>query len=261
MTTGGVTAKTDVADARRAVDANPRWYHTIEVAPEVVTPGLVDLRRIAPKLLPADLSGTRALDCGTFDGFWAFELERRGAEVAAIDVEKLELAEWPPLRRPQLERKIAPMNVALGQGFRIAAGLLGSNVRRYECNIYDLSPGAVGGEVDLAFCGALLQHLRDPVRALERILTTMRPGGQLIACEQISLLDTLRAPRTPVARFSAVRTNFSWWIPNYAALWSWLVAAGFQDVRRLGVHRVRAHERSVRNWVCGVEATRPSAIR
>nr|MBA2506600.1 methyltransferase type 11 [Thermoleophilaceae bacterium] len=72
--------------AREAVAANPHWYHSIEVAPGVVTPGQVDLRGTAEKLLPPSLASTRALDVGTFDGFWAFEMERRGAEVVAIDV-------------------------------------------------------------------------------------------------------------------------------------------------------------------------------
>ena len=31
------------------------WYHTIEIAPGVRTPGLVDLRSIAPRVLPDDL--------------------------------------------------------------------------------------------------------------------------------------------------------------------------------------------------------------
>ena len=52
---------------------NPRWYHTIELAPGEVTPGLVDLRAVAPRVLPARIEG-RALDVGTYDGFWAFEM-------------------------------------------------------------------------------------------------------------------------------------------------------------------------------------------
>ena len=47
----------------------------------VVTPGLFDHRPLVPQYgLPESLSGKRALDVATFDGFWAFELERRGAE-------------------------------------------------------------------------------------------------------------------------------------------------------------------------------------
>jgi hypothetical protein len=96
-----------VADAReveRAVNEHSSWYHTLELAPGVITPGYVDTRDIASKILPDDLSGLRALDVGTFDGFWAFEMERRGAATVAIDVGSIDAAEWPPLNRERLLR-------------------------------------------------------------------------------------------------------------------------------------------------------------
>src|SRR5215212_12012394 len=88
-----------IESARDAVAANPVWYHTIELAPGVITPGYVDMRPVAERLLPDDLSGKRALDIGTFDGFWAFEMERRGAEVTAIDVDDVQQYDWPPRMR------------------------------------------------------------------------------------------------------------------------------------------------------------------
>jgi tRNA (mo5U34)-methyltransferase len=64
------------------------WYHTLELAPGVETPGFFDLRPLLREFpLPPSLAGMRCLDVGTFDGFWAFAMERRGAaEVVAIDV-------------------------------------------------------------------------------------------------------------------------------------------------------------------------------
>jgi tRNA (mo5U34)-methyltransferase len=61
------------------------WYHTLELAPGVVTPGMFDLRPYVSRYgLPERLDGKRVLDIGTWDGFWAFEMERRGAaEVVA----------------------------------------------------------------------------------------------------------------------------------------------------------------------------------
>ena len=84
---------------------NPAWYHTLEVAPGVVTDGYVDWRAKAAAILPDDLSGKRCLDVGTYDGFWAFEMERRGGEVVAIDVDELNAADWPPVNRAKLERR------------------------------------------------------------------------------------------------------------------------------------------------------------
>jgi hypothetical protein len=71
-------ATTD-AEAARARVAELDWWHTIEVAPGVVTPGGWDLRPTAERLpWPPSLAGMRCLDIGTMDRFWAFELERRG---------------------------------------------------------------------------------------------------------------------------------------------------------------------------------------
>ena len=142
------------------------WYHTIELAPGVVTPGRVDWRRYVSRVLPADMSGLRALDVGTFDGFWAFEMERRGADVVAIDVDSVGAVELPPPQRARLEDDAAASGFELGRGFRLASEALGSSVERVACDVYDLEPALIGGQVDVAFVGALLEHLRDPVRAL-----------------------------------------------------------------------------------------------
>ena len=55
------------------------WYHTLELPGGDVTPGIFDLRPYVARYgIPERLDGMRALEVGTWDGFWAFELERRG---------------------------------------------------------------------------------------------------------------------------------------------------------------------------------------
>ena len=173
---GGQT--TGEASALRALERNPElWYHTIELAPGIATPGSIDLREASKRVLPERMEGMRALDVATFDGFWAFEMERRGAQVVAIDLEQIEQAEFPPPHREALEQEAAAQEFELGHGFRVAAEALSSEVRRIPHNVYELGPEVVGGEVEFAFCGALLLHLRDPVRALERIAASLRPAA------------------------------------------------------------------------------------
>jgi SAM-dependent methyltransferase len=212
-----------------------------------VTPGRIDLRATAGKVLPAGLSGQRALDIGTFDGFWAFEMERRGAEVVAIDVPTLESAEWPTVNRERLEATAREWDLELGRGFRLAAEALGSAVERVECPVNELTPDRIGGPVDFVFSGAILLHLRDPVGALERMHDALTPGGQLVLLEPFSPARTLRAPRRPVAEFQPLATPFNWWLPNLAGLKAWLTAAGFERVERLGLHRPPAMKR-MRQW-------------
>lgn len=82
-------AITDPTVIRRLIAEHGRWWHEIEVAPGIVTPGDDSNRMKLPILdrlgLALDLSGRRALDIGCSDGFFSFELERRGADVVAID--------------------------------------------------------------------------------------------------------------------------------------------------------------------------------
>ena len=85
--------------------ASNTWYHTIDLGEGIVTPGMFDHRPAVDRyLLPDDLSGMRCLDVGTMDGFWAFEMERRGAaEVLATDVVGVDDLDWPPRWRVQVE--------------------------------------------------------------------------------------------------------------------------------------------------------------
>jgi len=200
------------------------------------------------------MSGLRALDVGTFDGFWAFEMERRGAAVTAIDVDRLDDVDLPPPQRARLERDAAAGGFRLGLGFRLASELLGSSAERVTCNVYDLEPARVGGQVDFAFVGAILEHLRDPVGALERVRSTLRPGGVLVVVERISPRTTLLSPRAAVASFQPLVSNFTWWCPNVAGLLAYLRTAGFEDVRRSGRLMRPPMARGMRATFCHVEA-------
>jgi len=236
-----------------AIEANPGWYHTIELAPGVVTPGHIDLRGTAAKVLPGDLTGKRALDVGTFDGFWAFEMERRGADVVAIDVPALEAAEWPAVNRERLEATAREWGLELGRGFRLASEALRSSVERVECHVQELAADRIGGPVDFVFSGAILLHLRDPVGALENIHSVLEPGGSLVILEPFSPRTTLRSPRGPVADFQPLATPFNWWLPNLAALRAWLAAAQFEGIKRLGFHRPPSVEQ-MRQWMVAYTA-------
>jgi len=109
-----------VSAAAAAAIRGLRWWHVIEVAPGVLTPGAWDLRRTAERLpWPASLDGLRCLDVGTMDGFWAFELERRGAgDVVAIDLADPARQDAPVARR---RRESTPPPSRRGVTFRVAA--------------------------------------------------------------------------------------------------------------------------------------------
>src|SRR5256885_982858 len=147
-------------DARARLDAHPFWYHTIDVAPGATTKGWFDLRHSLDFVPFPDVAGKRCLDIGTFDGFYAFEMERRGAaEVVAIDVEDHEEWDWPPDARDDPDRDPGMSGPPKGAGFRLIAELIESKVDWRPLNIYDLNPAEIG-TFDVVVCGTLLLHLR-----------------------------------------------------------------------------------------------------
>ena len=229
-----MNAAADPARAREAVASNPLWYHTIDVAPGVSTPGVFDLRPVADRLPWPDVKGKRCLDVGTYDGFLAFELERRGAaEVVATDIS--DHAEWDHEVRlgGQSTELLEEIAGEKGAGFAIARELLGSSVQKEEINAYDLSPGRLG-RFDVVVCGSLLLHLRDPLRALAAIRSVCSDLFMSIA--QVDLALTRMHPRRPLANVDGTSGRGQWWVANVAGHLRMLEAAGFDVQRSTGIY-------------------------
>jgi len=218
-------APTGGDELHRAIEAHP-WYHSIELAPGVVTPGWFDTRAVASRLpLPPDLSGARCLDIGTFDGFWAFEMERRGAaEVLAIDVLDPRQWDWPVGSDDAVVAAIGERKSG-GSGFETAHRALGSRVARHELNVYDLGPDL--GTFDFVYVGSILLHLRDPVRALERVASVCT--GSALIVDAVDIVLSKLFPRRACAGFDGIGRPW-WWKPNTAALGRMVEAAGFDIV-------------------------------
>jgi tRNA (mo5U34)-methyltransferase len=210
------------------------WYHTMELAPGKVTEGMFDLRPYLDRYgLPDSLEGKRCLDVGTWDGFWAFEMERRGGEVVAVDLDDERALDYPPRRRPHTFP-----DEPRGQNFALAAETFGSKVERRVVSIYDARPEDLG-TFDFAFCGSVLIHLRDQFLALERIAGLVHPGGQFISAEPYYR----RGARLPIAisRYRVDRPqDIVFWEPNPRAWRRMIWSAGFDDVREYGRFRLRA---------------------
>jgi tRNA (mo5U34)-methyltransferase len=209
------------------------WYHTLEL-PGVTTEGLFDMRQfVAEYRLPDSLAGKRVLEVGTWDGFWAFEFERRGAEVVAIDLDDEEDLDWPPRRRtpdPSLVR---------GVGFRLAKEMLDSKVERVVKSVYDATPEELG-TFDMVFCGSVLLHLRDQLLALSRIADLVKPGGVFVSAEEYEPVTDLIP--FPVARFRGNRDSaVVFWVPSRRAWRQMLWHSGFDRVQEVKRFTMRAN--------------------
>jgi len=192
-----------------------RWFHSIDLGHGIVTPGVDrSARRLRRLGMPASLTGLSVLDVGTFDGFYAFEAERRGGRVVATDT-----AVW---RNPDIGKS----------GFNLARRVLGSSVEDREVDVLELSPETVGS-FDLVLFLGVLYHLPNPLLALERVASVAR--GQLIMETHVDLLGS----RRPAAAFypgTELQDDASnWWGPNLAAAKGMLQAVGFARVEVVSV--------------------------
>ncbi len=220
-----------VDEMQRAVDDHPFWYHTIDVAPGVTTKGWFDLRPVVDLMPWPDVRGKRCLDIGTFDGYLAFELERRGAsEVVAVDVEDHLLWDWPPdYRSAELARDPGFSGPPKGTGFRLIAEMTGSKVDWRPINIYDLDPAELG-TFDVVVLGSLLLHLRDPLRGLEAVRSVT--SGVLLSSDQIEASLTLLGREKPLFTLNGSGGDCQWFNFNAAGHERLLYAAGFAIEQR-----------------------------
>lgn len=206
------------------------WWHTIDL-PDGATDGSWDLRPLAPKLPWPDLAGSRCLDVGTADGFWAFELERRGAaSVLATDVSSYFQSQC----RPRFEH---------------ARDALGSRVAYEERSVYDLD-----GEFDLALMGYVLQVVTDPLGALEAV---RRVSAQLLLLDTVSLPLSLLP--SPLARIDARSDGGEWFVFNPRGLRKAFELAGWTVVAQTAILRDGSHpgwkERAgIRGRACAILA-------
>jgi tRNA (mo5U34)-methyltransferase len=225
-------------DLRKRVKDHPLWYHVLELSPGIETPGWFDLRPIVDSLPWPDVANKRCLDIGTYDGYLAFEMERRGAaEVVAVDIADHDKWDWPPELRAKGGAELARLaGPDKGAGFRLAHEAIGSRVDRREISIYDLDPDEIG-KFDVVVCGSLMLHLRDPLRALEAVRTVT--SGLFMSSETIDLPLTLTHPRKAVARLLGVGELCQWWIPNAQCHQRMLRSSGFEIVQATKPYAIR----------------------
>ena len=123
------------------------WYHSIELPDGQIIQGMIGIDALKARLaafpIPEDLSGKRALDVGAWTGWCSFEMERRGAEVMAVDCVEFE-------------------------EFRDAHRMTGSSVDYRILDVEELTAATVGLFDYVLFFG-VLYHLRNPLLGLEKI--------------------------------------------------------------------------------------------
>ena len=205
-------------------------YHSFRLPDGRILEGAVSLRylegRVASFGLPEDLTGERVLDIGPWDGYFTFEMERRGAEVTAIDYVDLDT-------------------------FRELHHAFHSKARYQRLDVYELDP-ARHGTFDIVLCLGVLYHLKHPLLALEKICAVTR-GTCILETFIIegAAWQNGQRPRYPYAEFyeraELAGQLDNWTGPTVGAVEAWIRAAGFAEAEVLAVSdetgRFAAHRR------------------
>lgn len=206
------------------------WYHSINLGHGVITPGAFDHHPyLSDYYLPERLDGMRVLDVATFDGFWAFEFERRGAaKVVALDIEKVNDLDLPPVVKAKMSEE--ELEKISGKGFERAREILGSKVHREILNVYDISPDRLG-KFDIVFCGDLLLHLMNPMKALQNIYSVVTQYALIIDIFDPNL-DQYGANNTVLHHGGGIK-GCIWWVFSKGCLKQMILNAGFRKVELL----------------------------
>jgi tRNA (mo5U34)-methyltransferase len=157
--------------ARRVLRKVPFWFHTFALNREqgIYTPGAARDHRYRVRALPSDFSGMRVLDVGSFDGFYAFLAEARGAErVVAVDNEQY---------RAWVEARWG-VRLRGGEGFRAIRELLGSGVEYRPLDAFELD--VLEELFDLVYCCGILHRVENPLGLLRVLRRRLAEGGSVL---------------------------------------------------------------------------------
>jgi tRNA (mo5U34)-methyltransferase len=202
------------------------YYHSIELPDGSVIPGLQSIEtqrsRIAQFPIPQDLRGKRVLDIGAWDGWFSFEMERRGASVVAVD--------------------------ATNQTrFLEAKAMLNSKVEHVVADICHLTPRDIG-YFDIVLFFGVLYHLKHPMLALERVCELSTD----LACIESFVTNEDPFGPVPAMEFyegTQLAGQFDNWVgPNIPCLLAMCRTAGFARVEFKSVVDFRAHVICHRKW-------------
>jgi len=206
------------------------FWHSFELPDGSLIEGVTSLEALKQRLaqfpIPADLTGKRALDIGCWDGWYSFELERRGAQVVAID-------NWDNPR------------------FRQMHAAYGSRVDYRQLDMYELTPARIG-RFDLVLFMGVLYHLKHPLLALERVCalaTDLAAVDSFVLGEKHFAADILARPILEFYETDEMggQTD-NWFGPSVPALLAMCRVAGFARVELRTVSDYGAGVACYRKW-------------
>jgi tRNA (mo5U34)-methyltransferase len=207
---------------KQKIEEYDRWFHSLDLGNGLFTSGAATQKALEKRLrslqIPGELTDMTFLDIGSWDGYYAFEAEARGASrVMATDY-------------------FCWVGAGSGRkdGFLLAREILGSKVEDKNIEVQDLSPATVG-MWDIVLFSGIFYHMRDPIQAMHAAASVASKCMIVethIDHDDMSQPMMRYVPRDPNLPKSHETSNY--WRPNSAMILVLLRELGFSRVE----HRV-----------------------
>ena len=219
------------------------FYHTMELPGHGVLEGRDwDLRAGVDEYLgKVDFAGQRVLEIGPASGFLTFEMEKRGADVASVEVTEEHGWDFVPYPAEKLQDVFGPRRIVMQQlknSYWFSHAAHGSKAKVYYGDVYNL-PDALG-QFDIAVMAAVLLHCRDPLRIVEQC-------GRIARLLIITDGFHVDLEGAPVCRLVPTPEKFlwdTWWHFSTQFFTQFLKVMGFtstQTSTHQQYHRGKAH--------------------
>ncbi len=228
------------------------FYHTMDVPGHGTIAGEWDLRgRVDEYLGHEPLRGCRVLEVGTASGFLCFEMERRGAHVVAYDLSPSTPWDIVPYAGLDVESTHAVRAQHVGRinaSWWLCRHAYGSSARMVYGTAYAV-PAEIG-PIDVCTFGAVLLHLRDPLRALESA-ARLRPSTivitELARRRRFGFFPERPSQRRGplfVPNAAAGQPTDTWWSFSPSSIANLLAIAGYRT-ERIVAHTQQYRDRAL----------------
>jgi 2-polyprenyl-3-methyl-5-hydroxy-6-metoxy-1,4-benzoquinol methylase len=219
------------------------WYHCIRHN-DLVSNGVYDIEKYLKYYgFDENYHGQTVLDVGCADGYFSLLMKERGADrVAAIDSNKFDgtVAIQPANFNKEVYSHKYMKYVDEFKHFKeiyekygltnsnkllLLAKLKGLQIEYHTGSVYDLSSY---GTFDVVLCNDLLEHLRDPISAIEQVFFATRRKAIIAVSSVLKLNFFLQS--APLMQFQGHISGGSFYSISENALSSMCKAMGFSRV-------------------------------
>lgn len=222
-----------------------KWHHCFR-HDDLISDGTYDVEKyIEYYKFDKDYKGKSVLDVGCSDGYFPLWMKEHGADkVSAVDSNKydgslaIETAEFDKHIYEQKYLQYSDdfnkyREVYEHYGLKnsnkllLMASLKNLEVNFYTGTIYDLKPY---GKFDIVLCNDLLEHIREPIVAIEQLYQALADGGKcIITTIQMPFIQRILGRKKPILQFQGHINSGGYYKYSEASIIALCKAAGFKN--------------------------------